>query len=49
MSSLPAYDDLPMEPTRAPKSAAWGVFGKDDDLGTLNLLTEERVAKVYYL
>jgi len=28
-----------------PKGAAWGVFGMNDDIGTLNLLTEERVRR----
>lgn len=49
MTKLPAYDDLPIDPTNAPDSSAWGVFGEDDNLGTLNLLTEERVAKVRLL
>ncbi|KAI9494490.1 hypothetical protein BDB00DRAFT_761891 [Zychaea mexicana] len=41
---LPLYDELPIDPKYPPKTA-WGVWGEDDDLGTLNLLTEERVAK----
>jgi kynurenine formamidase len=39
---LPAYADLPIDPRRPPGSA-WGVFGDDDELGTINLLTPERV------
>lgn len=39
---LPAYADLPIDPSRPPGSA-WGVFGDDDELGTINLLTPERV------
>lgn len=47
MAKLPAYDNLPIDRTKAPDSSAWGVFGENDNLGTLNLLTEERVAKVH--
>jgi kynurenine formamidase len=43
-SSLPAYRDLPVRPG-APPHSAWGVFGDDDQLGTLNLLTAERVLR----
>ena len=39
---LPRYDQLPIRPG-APKGAAWGVFGDDDELGTVNLLTPQRV------
>ena len=40
--SLPAYDELPvLEPLGL--RHAWGVFGPDDQLGTINLLTPERV------
>lgn len=42
---LPSYDQLPIDP-KYPPHTAWGVWGEDDNLGTLNLLTEERVAKV---
>jgi hypothetical protein len=45
--SLPSYDQLPIDPKYPPHSA-WGVWGKDDNLGTLNLLTEERVANVKF-
>ena len=37
----PRYDDLPVAPLRA--RHAWGVFGKDDSIGRLNLLGPERV------
>lgn len=40
VDDLPAYDDLPL---RGTARSAWGVFGADDQLGTLNLLTPERV------
>jgi kynurenine formamidase len=40
--SLPAYDELPvLEPLGL--RHAWGVFGPEDQLGTINLLTPERV------
>ena len=39
---IPRYVDLPLDPAKPPRSA-WGVFGDDDELGTLNLLTPERV------
>src|SRR4051812_4898841 len=38
---LPSYEELPIVPD-APPGSAWGVFGRDDQLGTLNLLTPER-------
>lgn len=47
-SGLPAFDDLPTAPDTDYK-CAWGLFdhfakgGKKDELGTLNLLTPERV------
>jgi hypothetical protein len=40
---LPAFAELPINPDYPPHSA-WGVFGDDDQIGTLNLLTPERVA-----
>jgi hypothetical protein len=40
---LPAFDELPVKPGFPPHSA-WGVFGDDDEIGTLNLLTPERAA-----
>ncbi|MEO6724689.1 MAG: cyclase family protein [Blastocatellia bacterium] len=40
---LPAFAELPINPDHPPNSA-WGVFGEDDQIGTLNLLTPERVA-----
>ena len=38
-----AFDDLPLDPI-GPRGNAWGRFGPDDQLGTLNLLTPEVVA-----
>lgn len=43
--TLPTYDQLPINP-KYPKGTAWGVWGEDDNIGTLNLLTAERVANV---
>ncbi|MGH9844324.1 MAG: hypothetical protein ACREEM_36845, partial [Blastocatellia bacterium] len=40
---LPDFAELPIKPEYPPHSA-WGVFGDDDQIGTLNLLTPERVA-----
>lgn len=44
-TKLPEYDQLPIHSKYPPKTA-WGLWGDDDDLGTLNLLTEERVMNV---
>jgi hypothetical protein len=41
---LPSYDDLPVAPG-APEGSSWGVWGPDDVLGCLNLLTPERVRR----
>lgn len=43
LSNLPSYRDLPVK-DGAPAGSSWGLFGDDDQLGTLNLLTPERVA-----
>jgi kynurenine formamidase len=40
---LPSFDELPISPDK-PARSAWGVFGEDDQIGTINLLTPERVA-----
>lgn len=40
-TSLPAYDDLPVI-EKIGLRHSWDVFGRDDDLGTINLLTPER-------
>lgn len=39
---LPDFEALPVKPGNPPNSA-WGLWGDDDEVGTLNLLTEERV------
>lgn len=40
---LPTFAELPIKP-EYPTHSAQGVFGEDDQIGTLNLLTPERVA-----
>lgn len=42
LSHLPEYRDLPLFEGRDERHA-WEVFGPNDNLGTVNLLTEERV------
>jgi hypothetical protein len=42
MPDLPSYDELPVT-TGAPDGSSWGLWGDGDTLGTLNLLTPERV------
>lgn len=44
-TKLPSYDELPIDSKYPPKTA-WGIWGEEDNYGTLNLLTEERVANV---
>ncbi|CAG8325293.1 unnamed protein product [Penicillium salamii] len=38
----PRFDDLPLHPSH-PKGSAWGLWGAEDERGTLNLLTEDVV------
>lgn len=45
--TFPTYDQLPISP-KYPKGTAWGVWGDNDNLGTLNHLTPERVANVSF-
>ena len=40
---LPKYRDLPLTQGK-PARSSWGIFGEDDQVGTINLLTPERVA-----
>ncbi len=40
---LPSFDQLPYKPGNPPRSA-WGLWGDDDEIGMLNLLTPDRVA-----
>lgn len=41
---LPSYDELPVDP-RHPAGSSWGLWGDDDVLGCLNLLTPEAVRR----
>lgn len=41
LDKLPSYDQLPVK-EGAPKGSAWGLFGDDDQLGCLNLITPEK-------
>ncbi len=41
--NLPDFDDLPS--FHDMPGCAWGLWGKDDQLGTVNLLTPEVVAR----
>jgi hypothetical protein len=41
-TARPAFSDLPLN-KGDPWLSAWGLWGKDDQLGTLNFLTEEVV------
>ena len=42
-NGVPAFEDLPLRKSDPPYSA-WGLYGEKDELGTLNRLTDERVA-----
>lgn len=41
--SRPPFSSLPVGESDPPYSA-WGLYGADDQLGTLNLLTDDRVS-----
>ena len=42
MTELPSYSELPPAPEGG--RSGWGVFGADDNLGLVNLMTPERIA-----
>ncbi|KAF3770990.1 hypothetical protein M406DRAFT_245045 [Cryphonectria parasitica EP155] len=42
-NGIPSFDSLPLREGDPPHSA-WGLYGDHDELGTLNRLTDERVA-----
>jgi kynurenine formamidase len=42
VTTWPSYADLPIR-AGSPAGAAWGVFGDDDELGTLNFIGAEQV------
>lgn len=41
-NGIPNFADLPLR-HGDPHHSAWGLYGDDDELGTLNRLTNERV------
>lgn len=41
---IPRFEDLPLQ-KGDPHHSAWGLYGKDDELGTLNRLTDEKVVQ----
>jgi hypothetical protein len=41
-NGIPRFEDLPLQKGDPPHSA-WGLYGENDELGTLNRLTDERV------
>lgn len=43
-NGIPAFEDLPLR-KGDPHHSAWGLYGEDDELGTLNRLTDERVVE----
>jgi kynurenine formamidase len=47
-SSLPSFRQLPVR-QGAPKGSSWGVFGDDDQSGTINLLTSHEVLSAIQL
>jgi hypothetical protein len=42
VTELPDYADLPAAPDGG--RSAWGLFGAEDNLGLVNLMTPERIA-----
>ena len=44
VEKLPSYRELPVK-DGAPPGSSWGLWGDDDQLGTLNLLTDERTLR----
>lgn len=40
----PAFEDLPLAP-EGPPGNAWGRFGDQDELGTLNLITPDTIVR----
>ena len=43
-AKIPQFDELPVDKA-GPGGNAWGLWGPDDQLGTLNYLTQEVVAR----
>ncbi|KAF4126217.1 putative cyclase [Geosmithia morbida] len=44
MTPRPSFDSLPLRKD-GPRGNAWGLYGSSDELGTIHLLTPERVAR----
>lgn len=44
LDRLPSFDQLPVRPG-APRGSNWGLFGDDDDVGALNLITPDLVVQ----
>jgi len=44
IENLPSYRELPVQ-AGAPPGSSWGLWGDDDQLGTLNLLTDDRTRR----
>lgn len=42
-NGIPPFESLPLG-RNDPRWSAWGLYGETDELGTLNRLTDERVA-----
>lgn len=42
LKALPSFGELPFQPN-APDNSGWGLWGEGDEIGTINLLTPERV------
>ena len=40
----PSFDDLPLR-QGDPRASAWGLWGKQDELGTLNLLSPDVIKR----
>jgi kynurenine formamidase len=45
---LPRYDELPIR-DGLPAGSSWGLWGDDDEVGTINLLTPERIQRALAL
>jgi hypothetical protein len=43
-NGIPGFEDLPLR-EGDPHHSAWGLYGKNDELGTLNRLTDARVVE----
>jgi hypothetical protein len=43
-NGIPAFEDLPLRKDD-PHHSAWGLYGKGDEIGALNRLTNERVVE----